>query len=166
MQKSEHHHSRYQTTGAVALFLGIALLTLMLLDTLHALPWDLPRTWYVHKSLWGVVGLVLCATGWQLQRNRGRAHQGWQPAEEGRRFTRLIVYSRPECHLCDDAKAVLAGYVEYLPPIQDIDIDGNSELQERFGTSIPVVEIDGVVRFRGHVDELLLRRLIEATPPA
>ncbi|HEY3966881.1 MAG TPA: glutaredoxin family protein [Planctomycetaceae bacterium] len=165
MQKPDRS-SQYQTAGAAAMFLGIALLTLILLDTIHALPWDLPRTWYVHKALWGSLGLILCAAGWKLQRNRFRGDETWHPATDGRRFTRLIVYSRPECHLCDDAKAVLAGYIEYLPPIEDIDVDLDPDLRERFGTSIPVVEIDGIVRFRGHVDELLLRRLIDATPPA
>jgi predicted thioredoxin/glutaredoxin len=67
--------------------------------------------------------------------------------------------------LCDDAKSVLAGYLEYLPRIEGVDIDSDPELQNRFGNSIPVVEIDGEVRFRGRVDEVLLRRLIEATPP-
>ena len=147
------------------MFLGISMLTLILLDTLHALPWNLPRTWYMQQHLWGVVGLALCAAGWKLQRNRLQTDLGWHPAITGRRFTRLVVYSRHECHLCDDAKAVLHGYLEYLPTIEDVDVDRDSELQERFGTSIPVIEIDGVVRFRGHVDELLLRRLIEATPP-
>ena len=47
--------------------------------------------------------------------------------------------------------------------IEEIDIAGAPELEEQFGTSIPVVEIDGIVRFRGRVSELLLRRLIEGT---
>jgi hypothetical protein len=153
-----------QSAGAGALFLGISLLTLILLDTLHALPWDLPRTWYLNQPLWGVVGLALCAVGWQLERNWPTADPAWRP-EPGRRFTRLVVYSRRECHLCDEAKAVLHGYIEYLPTIEDVDIDFDPVLQERFGTSVPVVEIDCVVRFRGHIDELLLRRLIDATPP-
>jgi glutaredoxin len=111
------------------------------------------------------VALALCALGWRLQR---RPHAGagpWKPAVLGRRFGRVVVYSRPDCHLCDDAKAVLAEYVEFLPRIEDVDINADPELQSRFGTSIPVVEVDGVVRFRGHVDEVLFRRMIESTPP-
>ncbi|MBI3862086.1 MAG: glutaredoxin family protein [Planctomycetia bacterium] len=158
--------AQYQTAGAGAMFLGIGVLTLILLDTIHALPWNLPRAWYVHKPLWGVVGLALCAAGWQLQRNRRAEDRTWKPGIAGRRFSRLIVYSRPECHLCDDAKAVLAGYIEHLPPIEEVDVDLDPALAERFGESIPVVEIDGVVRFRGRVDVLLLRRMIESTPPA
>jgi glutaredoxin len=147
------------------MFLGISLVTLILLDALHALPWALPRTWYTHQPLWGVVGLALCAAGWILQRQERSADPAWHPTVSGRRFTRLVVYSRSECHLCDDAKAVLHGYLEFLPNMEEVDIDSDAELQARFGTSVPVIEIDGVVRFRGHVDELLLRRLIEATPP-
>ncbi|MBS0264592.1 MAG: glutaredoxin family protein [Planctomycetes bacterium] len=114
--------------------------------------------------MWGLLGLVFCAAGWQLQRRPRPQNEGWQPAVPGRRFSKLVVYSRPECHLCDDAKAVLHEYLEFLPAIEDVDIDLDADLVERFGTSIPVVEIDGVVRFRGHVDEVLLRRLIEASP--
>ena len=39
------------------------------------------------------------------------------------------------------------------------------QLRELHGTSIPVVEIDGQIRFRGRVDEMLLRRLIEGASP-
>ena len=57
----------------------------------------------------------------------------WKPTVAGRRFTRLVVYSRHDCHLCDDAKAILADYVEYLPRIEEVDIDSDPELRSRFG---------------------------------
>ena len=38
--------------------------------------------------------------------------------------------------------------------------DDDPELVERFNTCVPVVEIDGVVRFRGRVDGRLLRRFL------
>ena len=164
MTSDRHSHSR-QYAGLASLACGIALLFLVLLDSAYSLPWSLPRTWYLHRPLWGAVALALCATGWHLQRQPLVGAGPWKPAAPGRRFRRLVVYSRPDCHLCDDAKAVLTDYVEYLPQIEDIDIDSDTELQSRFATSIPVVEIDGEVRFRGRVDEVLLRRLIEATPP-
>ena len=162
---SSDQHFRRHSAGLFALACGIALLFLVLLDSTYSLPWSLPRTWYLHRTLWGAVALALCATGWRLQRKRRVAAGTWKPATPGRRFRRLVVYSRSECHLCDDAKAVLADYLEYLPQIEDVDIDTDLELQSRFGSSIPVVEIDCEVRFRGLVDEVLLRRLIEATPP-
>ena len=154
-----------QTFGLVSLACGAALLFLVLLDSAYSLPWNLPRAWYLHRTLWGALALALCVTGWRLQRQPFTGAGRWKPAEPGRRFSRVVVYSRPECHLCDDAKAVLADYVEYLPRIEEVDIDSNPELQGRFGESIPVIEIDDEIRFRGRVEEMLLRRLIEATPP-
>jgi hypothetical protein len=47
----------------------------------------------------------------------------------------------------------------------EVDIDRDPELVARFSTCVPVVELDGKVRFRGRVNEVLLRRLIAATPP-
>ncbi|HEY2250620.1 MAG TPA: glutaredoxin family protein [Planctomycetaceae bacterium] len=162
---TDHTSNSRQTAGLIALAGGSGLLLLVLLDSAYSLPWEMPATWYLHRTLWGAVALALCATGWRLQRQTHTGAGTWKPAAAGRRFTRLVVYSRPECHLCDDAKAFLADYAEYLPRIEDVDIDSDPELQTRYGESIPVVEIDGEIRFRGRVDEILLRRMIEATPP-
>jgi glutaredoxin len=75
------------------------------------------------------------------------------------------LYTREGCHLCDHARDTLVKYRRYLPAVEEIDIDGDPQLIEQFHTWVPVVELDGKVRFRGDVDELLLRRLIEGTPP-
>jgi hypothetical protein len=147
------------------MLLGCSLLTLILLDTIQALPLNLLRSWYTNRPIWCIVGLGFCVAGWNMQRIGMAGNSSWRPTTPGRRFSRLIVYSRRECHLCDDVKAVLHQYLDYLPAIDDVDIDLDPELQGRFGDSVPVVEIDGVVRFRGHINEILLRRLIEATTP-
>lgn len=68
------------------------------------------------------------------------------------------LYTRKNCHLCDDALAVLARH-GLRPTI--VDIDRRPELLAEFGECVPVVEIDGKVRFRGRVNELLLRRLLK-----
>jgi glutaredoxin len=70
---------------------------------------------------------------------------------------KVRLYTRQGCHLCDDAKAILLRYG--LSP-QEIDIDADPQLQGRYNTCVPVVEIDGKERFRGRVDEILLRRLL------
>jgi glutaredoxin len=44
---------------------------------------------------------------------------------------------------------------------REVDIDDHPDLLERFNTCVPVIEIDGVVRFRGRVDPRLLRRLLK-----
>jgi len=67
-----------------------------------------------------------------------------------------ILYTREGCHLCDVAAETLrqAGYTT-----QSVDIDQDATLRSRFNHEVPVVEIDGRIRFRGHVDPLLLKRL-------
>lgn len=89
----------------------------------------------------------------------------WSPTRSGRRFRTAILYTRRECPLCDEAAHTLSMYEAYLPPIDVTDIDGDRALRERFQTCVPVLELDGKVRFRGHINETLLRRLIEGTAP-
>jgi glutaredoxin len=67
------------------------------------------------------------------------------------------MYTRPRCCLCDKAHQVL---LEHGLEVELVDIDQDPDLQQRYGHSIPVVEIDGKERFRGKVDPVLLRRLL------
>lgn len=154
--------------GAALLFCGVTILVLVLLESTDVgLPLHLPATFYNHRALWVLIGAMLFGCGWNLQKtSRPVGTETWEPSRGGTRFSRLVIYSREECHLCDDAKEVLARYSDLLPEIEEVDIDDDPQLKELYGTSVPVVEIDGQVRFRGRVDETLLRRLIEGTPPA
>jgi glutaredoxin len=68
-----------------------------------------------------------------------------------------VLYTRRGCHLCDLALQVLLRHG--LRPLE-VDIDDDPDLEGRYGTCVPVVEIDGQERFRGQVDEVLLRRLL------
>ncbi len=70
----------------------------------------------------------------------------------------VILYTRVGCHLCEDAKALLQRHG--LAP-SEVDIDQDPTLRARYDQCVPVVEIDGVERFRGQVNEVLLRRLVE-----
>jgi glutaredoxin len=69
----------------------------------------------------------------------------------------VVLYSREGCHLCDDAELLLIQH-GLRPTV--VDIDGDVDLRERFDTCVPVVEIDGKIRFRGRVNPVLLRRLM------
>lgn len=71
----------------------------------------------------------------------------------------VIIYSRPGCHLCEGAKALLHAYG--LAP-EEIDITSDPKLVQQYGESIPVIVIDGKERFRGRIDEILLRRLLQS----
>lgn len=73
---------------------------------------------------------------------------------------RVILYTRDGCHLCDDARDLL--FRHGLRP-ESVDIDADAELRQRYETCVPVVVIDGVERFRGRVNEVLLRRLLQST---
>ena len=68
-----------------------------------------------------------------------------------------VLYTRKSCQLCEEAKEMLDLYGF---SIEEIDIAQSPELFDRYNTCVPVVEIDGKVRFRGKVNEVLLLRLI------
>ena len=57
---------------------------------------------------------------------------------------RITLYSRPGCHLCDDARAVIeAVCAETGETYDEVSIAGDAELEERFGEEIPVTFVDG-----------------------
>ena len=70
---------------------------------------------------------------------------------------RITLYGRPECHLCDDAQAVLDRVGE---PYDVVDIESDDELFKRYLERIPVVVVDGEEVFEFFVDESTLRRLL------
>jgi glutaredoxin len=74
----------------------------------------------------------------------------------------VVLYTRRGCHLCDQAAEILLRHG--LQP-RMVDIDCEPALRDKFDTCVPVVEIDGQVRFRGRVNEVLLRRLLRAADP-
>jgi glutaredoxin len=75
----------------------------------------------------------------------------------------VVVYGAPDCHLCDEAKAVLrpaAGRLGFS--LREVDISGDAGLEGRYRPDIPVVEIDGFRTFRYRVPEDELERRIAA----
>ena len=65
----------------------------------------------------------------------------------------VIVYSRPGCHLCDEAKAVIssAGCSDQFV-LEEINIESDNELLRKYKYDIPVVAINGVETFIHRVD--------------
>lgn len=86
----------------------------------------------------------------------------------GQRFTRresrsvpVLLYTRSDCCLCEEAKKLLEKYRgPFGLEIREVDIDSDPQLKEKYDHCVPVVEIDGVERFRGKISEVLLRRLL------
>ncbi|HEU0253539.1 MAG TPA: glutaredoxin family protein [Pyrinomonadaceae bacterium] len=65
----------------------------------------------------------------------------------------VIIYSKPGCHLCDEAKAVIqnAGCSDHFT-LEEVNIESDRELLRKYKYDIPVVMIDGVEAFRHRVD--------------
>jgi glutaredoxin len=69
--------------------------------------------------------------------------------------TRITIYSKPGCHLCDRVKEVVERCrVEH----EIVDISGNPELEARYGNDIPVILLDGKEIARHFLRE---RKLLE-----
>ena len=60
----------------------------------------------------------------------------------------VIVYSRPGCHLCDEAKAAIlsAGCSDDFV-LEEINIESDEELLRKYKYDIPVISINGVESF-------------------
>ena len=71
---------------------------------------------------------------------------------------RLVLYGRPGCHLCDDARAVLERVGE---PFAEIDIERDDALLAAYLERIPVVALDGEELFDFFVDEAALRERLD-----
>ena len=71
---------------------------------------------------------------------------------------RVLLYGRPGCHLCDDARDVIARVCADLGErFAEIDVDSDPALRERFGEEIPVTFVDGRQHDFWRVDEARLR---------
>jgi len=74
---------------------------------------------------------------------------------------RVVLYSRPGCHLCDAARQVLLAELgESSFELTEVNVQGDDDLERGYGIRIPVVEIDGEDRFEYEVDPDELRRII------
>ena len=71
---------------------------------------------------------------------------------------RVTLYGRPGCHLCDDARAVIAKVCADLgESFEELSIDDDEELARRYGEEIPVTLVDGRRHDFWRVDESRLR---------
>jgi glutaredoxin len=73
----------------------------------------------------------------------------------------VTLYSRPGCHLCDDAREVLERVQARAPfTLVEVDIETDDVLHARYLERIPVVALDGEELFDFSVDETALVRRI------
>jgi glutaredoxin len=71
----------------------------------------------------------------------------------------LVLYGRPGCHLCDDARAVLERIGH---PFEEVDIETDDELLARYLERIPVIALDGTELYDFLVNEVELRARLDA----
>ena len=58
--------------------------------------------------------------------------------------SRVTLYTRPGCHLCDDARAVIeAVCAELGETYEEVDVDEDPALLDRYAEEIPVTLVDG-----------------------
>ncbi len=57
---------------------------------------------------------------------------------------RVVLYSRAGCHLCIDAREIVADVCAQVgEPWIEVDIDGDPALKARYTDEVPVVTVDG-----------------------
>lgn len=72
------------------------------------------------------------------------------------------MYTRQGCHLCEQAWQQLEqARRQYEFALRQVDVDEAPHLAREYGACVPVVVINGRVRFRGIVNSVLLKRILE-----
>ena len=86
------------------------------------------------------------------------------PTEMGEPPPRVVLYAKPGCHLCDDARTVIERVCAELGEQYDeIDITSSEELMRSYGEEIPVTLVDGEQHDFWRVDADRLRAALLGT---
>jgi glutaredoxin len=73
----------------------------------------------------------------------------------------VTLYHAAGCHLCDRARAIVAGLRTELGfELREVDISGDPALEAEYREWLPVVEIDGRRRFVYFVQPDAMRRAV------
>jgi hypothetical protein len=79
---------------------------------------------------------------------------------------RVTLYSKPGCHLCDDARAVIERVCADLgESYVELSILDDPELQRRYAEEIPVTLVDGAQHDFWRVSEERLRAALSGMDP-
>ncbi len=74
---------------------------------------------------------------------------------------RVVLVTRVGCHLCDDARAVVADVCARAGATWlEEDVDSRPDLRDRFSDLVPVVLVDGDEQARYIVDAARLARAL------
>ncbi|MCI0692178.1 glutaredoxin family protein [candidate division KSB1 bacterium] len=71
------------------------------------------------------------------------------------------IYSKPDCHLCDEAKVALVKMQRHYGfQLREVNIAGDPALLAEYGTRIPLIWVDGHLVCKYFVDEAaMVKRL-------
>ena len=76
-------------------------------------------------------------------------------------MTRVVLYGRAGCHLCDEALDVVSAVCAAQGAEWElVDIDADPVLRERYGEQVPVVTVDGTVAGFWRIDAEVLRQAL------
>ncbi len=76
----------------------------------------------------------------------------------------MVLYGRPDCHLCEQALGVLERVRARVPfALREVNIERDDQLFKRYLELIPVIEVDGSREFELFVDEAALERMLRRT---
>jgi hypothetical protein len=78
-------------------------------------------------------------------------------------MTVVTVYSKPDCHLCEEAIGVLRGLQrEFVFDLCELDIEADDRLQRAYFERIPVIALDGEELCEYFVQEDVMRERLES----
>lgn len=90
---------------------------------------------------------------WRRREERGEQQAGGQHE--------VLLLSRPGCHLCDDARAVVEKVAaETSAQVEEINMLEHPDLVAKYAEQIPVTLVDGKQHDYWRVDEDRLRRAV------
>lgn len=73
----------------------------------------------------------------------------------------VVLYTRPGCHLCETAGEQLRREQRrHRFRLTVVNVDTDVELVAQYGDQVPVVTVNGKVRFHGAINPVLWRRLL------
>ena len=74
----------------------------------------------------------------------------------------VTLYTRPGCHLCEEAKAAIAPVLhEVGAALREVNIEKDAVLEERYGWDIPVIFIGARKAAKHRVDVGQFRRQLQ-----
>lgn len=64
----------------------------------------------------------------------------------------IRLFARRSCHLCDEARALIAAHARPGDVVEEVDVDADPALVDAYVVRVPVVEVDGVEIAQYHLD--------------